>query len=151
MNYKYWYDYQNNCYYDSRIIAAYYSYKEATVLVSQIKDNSICITLKYSIKNCGIKDFAAMVNIWKCEKYCNEHTFLEKLVYDVKHINIEFELGNEKNYRELEDLFQSLKPFVKKESEDISLESESEQNALKILISQYGKRLLATLPITPIY
>lgn len=57
-------------------------------------------------------------------------------------MNIESEVGNEKNLRELNDLYLSLKPFIVKEDKDITLNSESEQNALKILISQCGKRLL---------
>lgn len=85
--------------YDTRILSAYYSFAEATILVAEIRDNVLYIITKHSQPNWSIKDFAKILNFWKCERDCNEHTILENLLDDFKYVNIESEVGNEKILR----------------------------------------------------
>lgn len=44
--------------YDTRILSAYYSFAEATILVAEIRDNVLYIITKHSQPNWSIKDFA---------------------------------------------------------------------------------------------
>jgi hypothetical protein len=130
-------------YYDTRILSGYYSYNQASVLLAEIKDNFLHISMKKSFQNFSIIDFVNEVKPFGCERYCNTHSNLEKLLQGFEFVNIEQENGNEQTMRELDDLFQSLKPFVIKQYEDIEFNSESDKKALKILISKCGNRMLA--------
>ena len=130
-------------YYDTRILSGYYSYNQASVLLAEIKDNFLHISMKKSFQNFSIIDFVNEVKPFGCERYCNTHSNLEKLLQGFEFVNIEQENGNEQAMRELDDLFQSLKPFVIKQYDDIQFDTESDKKALKILISKCGNRMLA--------